>query len=81
MLLDLAQTRTAPSAGYRKYAVASYLSVVYAAAFPIYLSSTFESDEAARQNSDRPEQAAWWDQAAALFTDEQQHIGRGRHCR
>ncbi len=30
----------------------------------------FESDEAARQNSDRPEQTAWWEQTAALFTDE-----------
>jgi hypothetical protein len=30
----------------------------------------FESGEAARQNSDRPEQTAWWEQAAALFTDE-----------
>ena len=30
----------------------------------------FESDEAARQNSDRPEQTAWWEQAATLFTDE-----------
>jgi hypothetical protein len=30
----------------------------------------FESDEAARRNSDRPEQTAWWEQAAALFTDE-----------
>lgn len=30
----------------------------------------FESEEAARRNSDRPEQSAWWDQMAALFTDE-----------
>jgi hypothetical protein len=30
----------------------------------------FESDEAARQNSDRPEQTAWWEQTAALFTGE-----------
>ena len=30
----------------------------------------FESDEAARQNSDRPEQTAWWEQTATLFTDE-----------
>jgi hypothetical protein len=29
----------------------------------------FESDEAARQNSDRPEQTAWWEQTA-LFTGE-----------
>src|SRR5205814_9692759 len=29
-----------------------------------------ESDEAARQNSDRPEQTAWWEQTAALFTGE-----------
>jgi hypothetical protein len=27
----------------------------------------FESDEAARQNSDRPEQTAWWEQMATLF--------------
>jgi hypothetical protein len=26
--------------------------------------------EAARQNSDRPEQTAWWEQTATLFTDE-----------
>jgi len=30
----------------------------------------FESAEAARQNSDRPEQTAWWEQTAALFTGE-----------
>ena len=30
----------------------------------------FASDEAARRNSDRPEQGAWWDGLAALFTDE-----------
>jgi hypothetical protein len=30
----------------------------------------FESQEAAQQNSDRPEQTAWWEQTAALFTDE-----------
>src|SRR2546423_14861994 len=30
----------------------------------------FESGEAARQNSDRPEQTAWWEQTAALFTGE-----------
>jgi hypothetical protein len=30
----------------------------------------FESEEAARQNSDRPEQTAWWEETAALFTDE-----------
>jgi hypothetical protein len=30
----------------------------------------FESAEAAQQNSDRPEQAAWWEDMAALFTDE-----------
>jgi hypothetical protein len=30
----------------------------------------FESEEAARQNSDRPEQTAWWEQTATLFTDE-----------
>ena len=30
----------------------------------------FESAEAARQNSDRPEQTAWWQQTAALFTGE-----------
>jgi hypothetical protein len=30
----------------------------------------FESEEAARRNSDRPEQGAWWAEMAALFTDE-----------
>jgi hypothetical protein len=30
----------------------------------------FESEEAAQQNSDRPEQTAWWNETAALFTDE-----------
>jgi hypothetical protein len=30
----------------------------------------FESEDAARQNSDRPEQGAWWDGMAALFTSE-----------
>jgi hypothetical protein len=30
----------------------------------------FESEEAARQNSDRPEQGAWWEQMAALFSGE-----------
>ena len=30
----------------------------------------FESEEAARHNSDRPEQGAWWDGFATLFTDE-----------
>ena len=30
----------------------------------------FESEEAAQQNSDRPEQSAWWEQIAKLFTDE-----------
>lgn len=30
----------------------------------------FESAEAARQNSDRPEQTAWWEQTAALFTGD-----------
>ena len=30
----------------------------------------FESGEAARRNSDRPEQTAWWEQTAALFTGE-----------
>jgi hypothetical protein len=30
----------------------------------------FESEEAAQRNSDRPEQSAWWDGMAALFTDE-----------
>lgn len=30
----------------------------------------FESEEAAQQNSDRPEQGAWWDEMAANFTDE-----------
>ena len=30
----------------------------------------FESEEAAQQNSDRPEQTAWWKEMAALFSDE-----------
>ncbi len=30
----------------------------------------FESEEAAQQNSDRPEQTAWWEEMAELFTDE-----------
>ncbi len=30
----------------------------------------FESEEAAQQNSDRPEQSAWWQGMAALFSDE-----------
>ncbi len=30
----------------------------------------FESEEAASQNSDRPEQGAWWQEMAKLFTDE-----------
>ena len=30
----------------------------------------FESAEAAQRNSDRPEQGAWWERMAALFTSE-----------
>ena len=30
----------------------------------------FESEAAAQHNSDRPEQSAWWEEMAALFTDE-----------
>ena len=30
----------------------------------------FESEEAAQQNSDRPEQTDWWNEMAALFTDD-----------
>jgi hypothetical protein len=30
----------------------------------------FESEEAARRNSDRPEQSAWWERTATVFTDE-----------
>jgi hypothetical protein len=30
----------------------------------------FESEEAARRNSDRPEQGAWWEETAANFTGE-----------
>ncbi len=30
----------------------------------------FESEEAARRNSDRPEQGAWWEETASLFTEE-----------
>ena len=29
----------------------------------------FESPEAAKKNSDRPEQGAWWEETAALFSD------------
>jgi hypothetical protein len=34
------------------------------------LLARFESEEAARRNSDRPEQGAWWQDTAALFTEE-----------
>jgi hypothetical protein len=30
----------------------------------------FESEEAARQNSDRPEQSAWWEATAPLFSED-----------
>src|SRR3712207_2381443 len=30
----------------------------------------FESAEAAQRNSDRPEQGAWWQETAALFTED-----------
>ncbi|MDQ3093379.1 MAG: hypothetical protein M3R46_17325 [Actinomycetota bacterium] len=30
----------------------------------------FESEEAARRNSDRPEQGQWWTETSKLFTDE-----------
>lgn len=30
----------------------------------------FESEEAAQRNSERPEQSAWWEEMAKLFTDE-----------
>jgi hypothetical protein len=30
----------------------------------------FESEEAAQRNSDRPEQSAWWQEMASLFSDE-----------
>lgn len=30
----------------------------------------FESEEAAQRNSDRPEQGAWWEETARLFTGE-----------
>ncbi|WP_331767590.1 hypothetical protein [Embleya sp. NBC_00896] len=30
----------------------------------------FESEDAARRNSDRPEQGAWWDATSKLFTGE-----------
>jgi hypothetical protein len=30
----------------------------------------FESEEAAQRNSERPEQGAWWQETAALFTEE-----------
>ena len=34
------------------------------------LLARFESEEAARQNSDRPEQGAWWAETAKVFTSE-----------
>ncbi len=44
----------------------------------------FESEEAARRNSDRPEQDRWWAETARLFTTEptfkRQHR-RHRRCR
>jgi hypothetical protein len=30
----------------------------------------FESEEAAQQNSERPEQAAWWEETAKVFSEE-----------
>jgi hypothetical protein len=30
----------------------------------------FESEEAARKNSERPEQSAWWEETRKVFTDE-----------
>ena len=36
----------------------------------LILLARFESEEAARQNSDRPEQSEWWEETARLFTDE-----------
>ncbi len=30
----------------------------------------FESEEAARRNSDRPEQGQWWEQTSKIFTEE-----------
>jgi hypothetical protein len=30
----------------------------------------FESEEAAQRNSDRPQQTAWWEELATLFTEE-----------
>jgi hypothetical protein len=32
--------------------------------------SRFESEEAARQNSERPEQSAWWEETQRIFTGE-----------
>ena len=32
----------------------------------------FESEQAAQRNSERPEQSAWWEEMAALFSDEPQ---------
>lgn len=36
----------------------------------LVVAARFESEEAARQNSDRPEQTAWWTDTASLFTEE-----------
>ena len=36
----------------------------------IVVLARFESEEAAQQNSDRPEQTSWWEEMSALFTEE-----------
>ena len=36
----------------------------------LLLLARFESEEAARRNSDRPEQTTWWEQTAAVFSGD-----------
>lgn len=36
----------------------------------IVVLARFESEEAAQQNSDRPEQTEWWEEMSALFTED-----------
>ena len=38
----------------------------------LVLLARFDSEEAARRNSDRPEQGVWWEETRALFVDEPQ---------
>jgi hypothetical protein len=38
--------------------------------WPVRRAGRFESEEAARRNSDRPEQGQWWTETSKLFTGE-----------